>query len=94
MYDADAIEAINFEQLVTATDRLLLRGGRVSKRRPSVPSLVQRVPVQAFARGSEPRLEPTVATRTAARSARSQAFASTVVIPVLLGVAVGLVAML
>ena len=35
MYDADAIEAINFEQLVTVTDRLLLRQGRVPKRRPS-----------------------------------------------------------
>jgi hypothetical protein len=35
MYDVDAIEAINFEQLVTVTDRLLLRGGRIPKRRPS-----------------------------------------------------------
>ena len=35
MYDVDAIEAINFEQLVTVTDRLLLRRGRVPKRRPS-----------------------------------------------------------
>jgi hypothetical protein len=35
MYDADAIEAINFEQLVTVTDRLLLRRGRMPKRRPS-----------------------------------------------------------
>jgi len=35
MYDVDAIEAINFEQLVTVTDRLLLRQGRVPKRRPS-----------------------------------------------------------
>ena len=35
MYDVDAIEAINFEQLVTVTDRLLLRGGRMPKRRPS-----------------------------------------------------------
>jgi hypothetical protein len=35
MYDADAIEAINFEQLVTMTDRLLLRGSRLPKRRPS-----------------------------------------------------------
>ena len=35
MYDVDAIEAINFEQLVTVTDRLLLRKGRVPKRRPS-----------------------------------------------------------
>ena len=36
MHDADAIEAINFEQLATATDRLLLRGERISKRRPSM----------------------------------------------------------
>jgi hypothetical protein len=35
MYDVDAIEAINFEQLVTVTDRLLLRQGRGSKRRLS-----------------------------------------------------------
>lgn len=35
MYDVDAIEAINFEQLVTVTDRLLLRQGRMPKRRPS-----------------------------------------------------------
>jgi hypothetical protein len=35
MYDADAIEAINFEQLVTVTDRMLLRGSRMPKRRPS-----------------------------------------------------------
>jgi hypothetical protein len=34
MHDIDAIEAINFEQLATVTDRLLLRG-RVAKRRPS-----------------------------------------------------------
>lgn len=34
MQDIDAIEAINFEQLATVTDRLLLRG-RASKRRPS-----------------------------------------------------------
>jgi hypothetical protein len=35
MYDVDAIEAINFEQLATVTDRLLLRGNRLPKRRPS-----------------------------------------------------------
>ena len=35
MYDVDAIEAINFEQLVTVTDRLLLRGSRLPKRRQS-----------------------------------------------------------
>lgn len=51
MYDADAIEAINFEQLATITDRLLLRHGRRPSRLPparepasddrfSVPSLI------------------------------------------------------
>jgi hypothetical protein len=34
MQDMDAIEAINFEQLATVTDRLLLRG-RATKKRPS-----------------------------------------------------------
>jgi hypothetical protein len=38
MRDADAIEAINREQLVTATDRLLIRGGRPGKYRPTVPA--------------------------------------------------------
>jgi hypothetical protein len=32
MYDADAIEAINFEQLATITDRLLFRSSRSSRR--------------------------------------------------------------
>jgi hypothetical protein len=39
MYDADAIEAINFEQLATITDRLLLRG-RAADHWPRIPSLV------------------------------------------------------
>jgi hypothetical protein len=53
MYDADAIEAINFEQLVTVTDRLLLRRGRPSKRRistarigPSLDALERTVIIQ------------------------------------------------
>jgi len=33
MYDLDALEAINIDQIVTATDRLLF--GNVTKRRPS-----------------------------------------------------------
>jgi len=64
MYDADALEAINSEQLVTATDRMLLRGGRGSKRRPSVPSLVYGprgsqpsiIPPPSFADGSQPSI--------------------------------------
>lgn len=35
MEHLEAIEAINFEQLVTATDRLLLHRGRVPRHRPS-----------------------------------------------------------
>jgi hypothetical protein len=46
MYDADALEAINADQLVTATDRLLLRGGQMSKRRH----------VRRFAEGSQPHI--------------------------------------
>lgn len=42
MYDNAAIEAINFEQLVTATDRLLVRG-RASKRRLSTNRFVVRL---------------------------------------------------
>lgn len=51
MPDIAAIEVINREQLVTATDRLLLRG-RVSKHRPSARSL------SSGARGSSPQLPP------------------------------------
>ncbi len=96
MYDADAIEAINFEQLVTATDRLLLRGGRPSRRRPGIP------PIAPAARGSQPqvdkpavvwprRSEPTLMVR---RPRYMQMFAFTVAIPALLGIAVGLATLL
>jgi hypothetical protein len=33
MFDLDAIETINFEQLATATDRLLLHRGQVPRHR-------------------------------------------------------------
>jgi hypothetical protein len=36
MYDADAIEAINIDQLATATDRLLLRRGCLRSSRPTI----------------------------------------------------------
>ena len=178
MYDAETIEAINVEQLVTATDRMLLRG-RAARRRPSTPSpaahgdlspavvspaapssvpaprraahtpapaprlaaqmsavacrptlqlaartpaasprLAARAPVPAltspspardlyrqmmsdssFARGSQPHLaslrgEPTLQIRAQPSSARTQVFAITVVIPTLVGIAVGLAALL
>lgn len=59
MQDANALAAINGEQLVTATDRLLLRGGQLSKRRHirrlaegSQPHIV----VARFAEGSQPHI--------------------------------------
>lgn len=36
MYDADAIEAINVDQVVTATDRILLRGRGRRSSRPTI----------------------------------------------------------
>jgi hypothetical protein len=116
MHDADTIEAINCEQLATATDRLLLRGGRLSKHRPSTRSfsastrgswvhLTQPAPV---ARGSQiarsaavaraprsfeiPAYEHTVPARR--RTAYTQMFAITVTIPTLVGLALGLAALL
>lgn len=138
MYDAETIEAINVEQLVTATDRMLLRG-RVARRRPIAPALApqqgrdpyprtvsytatpardqaprivtpapsatpardlyrQMVASTALARGSQsriaPRGEPTLQMRAQPSSARAQVFAITVVIPTLVGIAVGLAALL
>jgi hypothetical protein len=98
MYDADTIEAINFEQLATATDRMLIRGGRMSKRRPSIPSFVplargSQPAIEPTVRGSKPHIAPTMVIR-AAKASRSQMFALTVVIPTLVGIAVGLAAML
>jgi len=90
MYDADAIEAINFEQLATTTDRLLIRRGHVPKHRPSISSIV---PPARFARGSRLHIEQSNARRLAG-STRSQMFAITVVIPTLVGIAAGLAAML
>ena len=50
MYDADSIEAINVEQIVTPTDRMLLRGR--ARRRPST------APLAANGRGSSPAVVP------------------------------------
>jgi len=118
MHDADTIEAINREQLATATDRLLLRGGRLSKHRPSTRSLsahargswahlTQPAPVvrglqpqiarsAVVARASRsleiPEYEHTVPARR--RTAYTQMFAITVTIPTLVGLALGLAALL
>jgi hypothetical protein len=72
MYSAAAIEAINCEQLVTATDRLLVRGCRPTRRRPTIPSLVPvargsqpDIALAPLARGSLPHFEPGVVVRPA-----------------------------
>lgn len=102
MYDVDAIEAINFEQLATATDRILLRARHGLKRRSTTG------PFPTLARGSQPRftLDPYEKTYVPARDeektivtgppahARTQSLATTIVLPTLLGIAVGLAAML
>jgi len=90
MYDADAIEVINFEQLATATDRILLRRGRLPRYRPSLPSLA---PLAPLARGSYPHIEQTAAARSSA-SSHAQVFAISIVIPTLVGIAIGLAALL
>jgi hypothetical protein len=93
MYDADAIEAINFEQLATATDRLLLRRGQVSRRPPTEPSFTPPAPLGPLARGSHAQIEETRIVRPAATS-HSQVFALTVAVPTLVGIAIGLAALL
>jgi hypothetical protein len=45
MQDLEAIEAINFEQLATATDRLLLHRGRVPRHRTGPSPIVPVAPV-------------------------------------------------
>jgi hypothetical protein len=105
MYDVDAIEAINFEQLATVTDRLLLRA-RGPRRR-----LTRTGATPSLARGSQPRLtldpyettlvdtsrrivmeEKTV--RVVPSTTKTQRLALTYLIPGLLGIAIGLATML
>ena len=50
MYDVDAIEAINFEQLVTVTDRLLFRRGPLPKGRPSTNRIGPPIQLEAAER--------------------------------------------
>jgi hypothetical protein len=108
MQDADTIETINREQLATATDRLLLRGGRVSKRRPTRPyapaarGSYQVVPPAPLARGSQPwvafdTVHPAYERTVPARRRTpvyAQMFALLVAVPALVGVAIGIAALL
>ena len=120
MHNADAIEAINFDQLATATDRLLVRSRRASKRWAGEPprtvqpgiayadtvparvSYAQPVPATRIAPSTQFRrlgrlvqsdLERTIIVRQTEASP-TQVFAITVVIPTLVGIAIGLATML
>jgi hypothetical protein len=108
MYDAETIEAINCEQLVTATDRWLLRASRGPARRTVPPALfTPPPPPAAFARGSLFDLERTAvdhaspfaaAERTVSvrgtRRLRAPSLAIGLAIPSLFGLACGLAALL
>lgn len=97
MHDVDAIEAINFEQLVTVTDRLLLRGGRLAKRRSARGGQRSLAPLPQTRRhprpvpASAPASEPTVVVRR--RPIRGSLVALAIV-PGLFGIALGLAALL
>jgi len=90
MHDADTIEAINREQLVTATDRLLIRGGRPAKYRPTVPSA-------AFKYDWQSSSARTVVDRRApkrSRGLRSPVLAISLAVPSLFGIGLGIAALL
>jgi hypothetical protein len=138
MRDTATIQAINCEQLATATDRLLLRGRRVSKHRPSTrspspgargylhvplsrgsqsriahpapPARGSQPYITPPARGSQPYLAPlaraaqpfaqdsarasqTMVVRKASRW-MPQMFALSVAVPALVGIAIGIAALL
>jgi hypothetical protein len=78
MHDADALEAINAEQLVTATDRMLLRGGRPSKRRPRARASYPHLPHGTGARGSWSQIGPQPGRHTTPAARWSEAFERTV----------------
>jgi hypothetical protein len=88
MYDADAIEAINLEQLATIRDRLLLRG-RLPR---SLPGQAPQAPLRPLARGSHVHIEQPPAAGPAS-GLHARVFAVSVVIPTLLGIALGLAAL-
>ena len=110
MQSADAIEAMNFDQLATATDRLLIRSRRASKRwigeppRRAQPGLAYADTVPARVSYAQP-VPATRIARTAHDPERTvivrppeaspaHVFAITVVIPMLVCIAVGLATML
>ena len=92
MHDAASIESINCEQLVTATDRLLVRGGRRHGRRPTPPAPGAFALPPSLARGSQMNIERTIAMRLP-RKLHAPSIVLGVAIPSLLGIVCGLVAL-
>lgn len=101
MHDANSIESINCEQLVTATDRWLIRNSRGPVPRAAsfrtaahdAATLHARAPRPARDRHGDPRFERTATMRTALRL-HAPSLAIGVAIPSLFGIAAGITAML
>lgn len=90
MHDAHTIQTINCEQLVTATDRMLLRGGAGKRRRPVQPTFPR--DLYASLERTEIDRRPLGARRASRLGLRISAVA--VAIPSLFGVGFGLAALL
>ncbi len=97
MYDVDAIEAINFEQLATATDRILLRARHSAKRtlaRGSQPVMTLDPYETTYVPKRQPARDDDTIITAAPVPQRRYPFASVIVLPALFGIALGLAAML
>ncbi len=91
MRDADTIEAINREQLVTATDRLLIRGGRPAKYRPTVLAAAS---FMYDWRTSTARTRVDSRALKRSRGLRSPVLAISLALPSLFGIGLGIAALL
>jgi hypothetical protein len=97
MLDAHTIQTINCEQLVTATDRMLLGGPGAKRRRPAQPLTFPRDLYASLERTEVDRrpFGSRRATRHGSRAGlRTSAVAVALAIPSLFGVGFGLAALL
>jgi len=90
MRDADPIAALNREQLVTATDRLLIRGGRPANYRPMVLSAAFMYDWQS----STPRALVDRRAPKRSRGSRSSVLAISLALPSLFAIGLGIAALL
>ena len=87
MTTQEQIEAINFEQLATATDRVLL-AARFGRARPSTAQLAPDSQRASFARGSSARID------TAPRANPWRTFATTALVTSLVSVGTAIACLL